>query len=238
MKPGHVDLLVLPEMCLSGYVFNSPISILPYLEAPRIGPTSLLARALATRLGCHVIAGYPELIPSSSSPSSSPTITTDTAPKEMEGEALGVGYNSAVIVSPTGEVVGNYRKTFRFETDKTWAREGDGFQYFDLSEPLGRVALGICMGESFVLPIFSSCLGQADYFHSKQISIPRILSVSPPVHSTLFSKSDNHSFAKCSTMGRIRARQLLSRQCGRHARHAHELALPARRTSHYHPSIQ
>lgn len=179
MKPGHVDLLVLPEMCLSGYVFNSPISILPYLEAPRIGPTSHLARALATRLGCHVIAGYPELIPSSASPSPSPTITTDTAPKEMEGEALGVGYNSAVIVSPTGEVVGNYRKTFRFETDKTWAREGDGFQYFDLSEPLGRVAVGICMGESFVLPIFSSCLGQADYYHSKQISIPRILSVSP-----------------------------------------------------------
>ncbi|ADV24796.1 protein N-terminal amidase [Cryptococcus gattii E566] len=155
MKPGHVDLLVLPEMCLSGYVFNSPISILPYLEAPRIGPTSLLARALATRLGCHVIAGYPELIPSSSSPSSSPTITTDTAPKEMEGEALGVGYNSAVIVSPLGEVVGNYRKTFRFETDKTWAREGDGFQYFDLSEPLGRVALGICMDlnpKDFIAP--------------------------------------------------------------------------------------
>lgn len=162
MKPGQVDLLVLPEMCLSGYVFNSPISILPYLEAPRIGPTSLLARALATRLGCHVIAGYPEAIPSSDPPASSPTKIADTAPKELEGEGIGVGYNSAVIMSPTGEVVGNYRKTFRFETDKNWAREGDGFQYFDLSEPLGRVALGICMGESF-LSTLSSCPGHADF---------------------------------------------------------------------------
>jgi predicted amidohydrolase len=44
--------------------------------------------------------------------------------KALDGEALGVGYNSAVVVDPTGEVVGNYRKTFRFETDKNWAREG------------------------------------------------------------------------------------------------------------------
>lgn len=180
MKPGHVDLLVLPEMCLSGYVFNSPISILPYLEAPRIGPTSLLARALATRLGCHVIAGYPEVIPSSS-----PTTTADTAPKEMEGEALGVGYNSAVIVSPTGEVVGNYRKTFRFETDKTWAREGDGFQYFDLSEPLGRVALGICMGKSFFSRFFRPCLGQADYFYSKTDLNPKDF-IGKPLSFSLF----------------------------------------------------
>jgi protein N-terminal amidase len=44
--------------------------------------------------------------------------------KALEGEGTGVGYNSAVIVGPSGEVVGNYRKSFRFETDKNWAREG------------------------------------------------------------------------------------------------------------------
>jgi len=44
--------------------------------------------------------------------------------KALEGEGTGVGYNSAVIVAPSGEVVGNYRKSFRFETDKNWAREG------------------------------------------------------------------------------------------------------------------
>lgn len=110
-----LDLLVLPEMALSGYVFTTPASILPYLEPQRIGPTSLLARSLARRLRCHVIAGYPEALPLQSE---------SDGRKDVESEGLGVGWNSAVVVGPSGEVIGNYRKTFRFETDKNWAREG------------------------------------------------------------------------------------------------------------------
>lgn len=149
MQPGGVDLLVLPEMALSGYVFNSPSSILPYLEQPRIGPTSLLARDLATRLKCHVVAGYPEAAntdpatgdeqhpvnvekehtgSSGSRPRVGSLSAADAGPssmKELEGEALGVGYNSAILVAPSGEVLGNYRKTFLFETDKNWARPGE-----------------------------------------------------------------------------------------------------------------
>lgn len=149
LQPGSVDLLVLPEMALSGYMFSSPSSILPYLEQPRIGPTSLLARDLATRLRCHVVAGYPEAAntdpatsddqqlsgldatgagPSSSRPRVGSLSAADAGPpsmKELEGEALGVGYNSAVLVAPRGEVLGNYRKTFLFETDKNWARPGE-----------------------------------------------------------------------------------------------------------------
>jgi len=139
-------------MCLSGYIFNSPTSILPYLEQPRIGATSLLARSLARRLRCHVIAGYPEALPSGTSDeyangkggsiaASSSTGETSAAGlkledgenddmgppimKVLEGEGTGIGWNSAVIVGPEGDVVGNYRKTFRFETDKAWAREGE-----------------------------------------------------------------------------------------------------------------
>jgi len=48
-----------------------------------------------------------------------------TAMKALEGEGSGVGWNSAVVVGPQGDVIGNYRKTFRFETDKAWAREGE-----------------------------------------------------------------------------------------------------------------
>ncbi|GMK54256.1 hypothetical protein CspeluHIS016_0108420 [Cutaneotrichosporon spelunceum] len=132
LAPGALDLLVLPEMALSGYVFASPAAIAPYLEAPKTGPTARLATALAARLRCYVVAGYPEIIPDAK------------ISKEVEAEALGVGYNSAVLAGPEG-VIGNYRKTFRFETDKTWARAGDGFTYFDLPEPLGRVCIGICM---------------------------------------------------------------------------------------------
>ncbi|GFZ43747.1 hypothetical protein JCM24511_01467 [Saitozyma sp. JCM 24511] len=180
LRPGSVDLLVLPEMALTGYMFTSPTTILPYLESPRIGPTSILARALAKRLRCHVVAGYPEALhsapqqpiptPSSTSvptlnvpapvasSSRTPTplganegtsaVPPDAGPREMkalEGEGTGVGWNSAVVVGPDGDVVGNYRKHFRFETDKNWAREGDSFVYYDLPEPLGRVAVAICM---------------------------------------------------------------------------------------------
>ncbi|RXK37312.1 protein N-terminal amidase [Tremella mesenterica] len=147
IRPGSLDLLVLPEMCLSGYIFPNPSSILPYLEIQGTGPTSMLAKSLARRLKCYVIAGYPEALPTTSVPTSQFSISkleTPKSEKEVE-EDEGVGYNSAMVVSPSGEVVGNYRKTFRFDTDKNWAREGDGFRYFDLPEPLGRVAIGICM---------------------------------------------------------------------------------------------
>jgi protein N-terminal amidase len=120
-------------MALSGYMFATPAAIAPYLEPPKTGPTARLATALAARLRCYVVAGYPEAIPDAK------------VTKEVEAEGLGVGYNSAVLAGPEG-VIGNYRKTFRFETDKTWAREGDGFAFFDLPEPLGRVGVGICMG--------------------------------------------------------------------------------------------
>jgi protein N-terminal amidase len=128
-------------------MFHSPSSILPYLEPPRIGPTSLLCRKLAKKLGCCVIAGYPETldVEASAEPSASNATaemaslsigqsSTGAYPEsggvgqpdmDIKGEALGVGYNSAMVVDKTGEVVGNYRKTFRFETDKNWAREGE-----------------------------------------------------------------------------------------------------------------
>lgn len=142
IPPNSLDLLVLPEMCLTGYMFPSSSSIQPYLEPPRIGPTSLLLRELATRLGCVVIGGYPEQIEG----------------QDVNGAGDGNernGYNSALVVQKTGEVVGNYRKTFLFETDKTWAREGQGFGVFELGQPLGRAVVGICMDmnpKDFVAP--------------------------------------------------------------------------------------
>lgn len=105
LRPGAVDLVVLPEMALSGYVFTSPSHVAPFLEPARIGPSALFSRALATRLRCHVVCGYPER-------------PADGAPPDARG------FNAAVVVGPTGEVLHNYRKSFLYETDKAWAAEG------------------------------------------------------------------------------------------------------------------
>ncbi len=107
----------------------NPTAILPYLEHPRIGPTSLLSRSLARRLKCHVIAGYPEIYAGTSTSDETKSYGDDATAivgkgKDVAIEGEGVGWNSAMVVGPTGEVLGNYRKTFRFETDKSWAKEG------------------------------------------------------------------------------------------------------------------
>lgn len=147
LRAEDTDLLVLPEMALTGYMFGTPEAVRPHLEPAGKGPTALLAAELAARLQCVVVAGYPEALPSD-----------EAAPADAEGQGdgdgdgtahTGIGYNSAVVAGPSG-VVGNYRKTFLFETDKVWCRPGAGFAHFDL-EGVGRVALGICMGESSAL---------------------------------------------------------------------------------------
>jgi len=53
-------------------------------------------------------------------------------------------YNSAITVNADGETIANYRKTFLYCRDETWALEGlDGF--YDGEIPgLGNVAIGIC----------------------------------------------------------------------------------------------
>lgn len=57
-------------------------------------------------------------------------------------------YNSAVLVSPQGNVLANYRKSFLFTTDETWAEEGPGFFAGDFKGSLGSVSMGICMSST------------------------------------------------------------------------------------------
>jgi protein N-terminal amidase len=52
-------------------------------------------------------------------------------------------YNSAVTINAHGEIIANYRKTFLYYTDETWASEGPKF--FSGRVPnLGNVVMGIC----------------------------------------------------------------------------------------------
>lgn len=133
--PPELDLLVLPELAFTGYNYPSYDSIQPYLEPTTAGATTKWAIATATRLRCHVIVGYPEI---------STDIDEDRQPT-TDGEPVHKRYNSTVTVSPTGEILANYRKSFLYYTDESWAAEGPAGFYCDSLGSLGKVGLGICM---------------------------------------------------------------------------------------------
>ncbi|KAK4154574.1 carbon-nitrogen hydrolase [Chaetomidium leptoderma] len=122
-----LDLLVLPELAFTGYNFKSLQHIVPFFEETGSGIASLWAQTTALKHDCAVVVGYPEKVDVST-----------TRPASLEY------YNSAFIVNGDGDTVGNYRKSFLYDTDETWASEGgQGFFKREITG-LGNVALGIC----------------------------------------------------------------------------------------------
>ncbi|KAJ4321664.1 hypothetical protein N0V84_005218 [Fusarium piperis] len=126
-NPEGLDLLVLPELAFSGYNFKSLQDITPFLEPSRSGISSLWARTIALKYNCTVTVGYPEKV--------------DVSPKWPTGPEY---YNSLIVVNGEGETIANYRKSFLYYTDETWALEGKGF-YDGFIPGLGRTSIGICM---------------------------------------------------------------------------------------------
>lgn len=112
---------------VTGYNFKSLEHISPYVEPTTDGVTAKWARGTALEYSCVVAVGYPE--------------KTDVNLEEPKHPKR---YNSVVTVDPKGTIIGNYRKTFLYYTDVTWAQEGpDGF-FSGQIEGLGHTAMGIC----------------------------------------------------------------------------------------------
>lgn len=115
--PGS-DLVVLPEMAATGYLFPSDEAAGEVAEEPE-GPTFQALAPLAAEHGAWLVAGFPE----------------------RAGDRL---YNSALVVDPAGELRFVYRKTLLFPPDHWWAEPGDsGYRAFDTD--VGRFGIGICM---------------------------------------------------------------------------------------------
>ena len=112
------DLVVLPEMAATGYVFDGPDAIRPGAEDPD-GPTFQALAAVAREAGVWVVGGFPE----------------------RAGARL---FNSALIIDPAGALAGVYRKTLLFDADLPWATPGDsGYMRFETGA--GAFGVGICM---------------------------------------------------------------------------------------------
>ena len=112
------DLLVLPEMAVTGYAFEDEGAAREVAEPPE-GPTYEALAQVAREHGCWIVSGFPE-------------------------DAGAHLYNSAHVIDPRGELVFVYRKTLLYEADLPWASPGDsGWRTFDTSA--GDFAVGICM---------------------------------------------------------------------------------------------
>ncbi|KAF8934001.1 Carbon-nitrogen hydrolase [Dissophora ornata] len=127
LKPEDVDILVLPEMAFTGYVFKDKGHIRPYLEDAETGPSVRWAKTQAVRLNARVQVGYPE-----------------RRVIHKDGQVHEEFYNSVCFVSPQGDLLATYAKHFLYYTDESWAEEGPGFQSIPV-EGLGQVGFGICM---------------------------------------------------------------------------------------------
>ena len=112
------DLVVLPEMAATGYVFDSPDAIRPVAEDPE-GPTFQALAPIAREAGVWIVGGFPE-------------------------RAGAEFFNSAWIIDPTGTLKAVYRKTLLFDADVPWATPGDS-GYMRIDTPAGAFGVGICM---------------------------------------------------------------------------------------------
>ncbi|KAI0490413.1 carbon-nitrogen hydrolase [Xylaria cf. heliscus] len=135
-NPEDLDLLVLPELAFTGYNFKSLQQISPFLESKGSGISALWARTVALKLNCVVTVGYPEKVDVKQKWPTSPEY-----------------YNSVIVVNSDGETIANYRKSFLYYTDETWALEGpEGFYGGFIPELDATTSMGICSPYKFEAP--------------------------------------------------------------------------------------
>ena len=119
-KNQGVDLIIFPEMSLTGYVVKDQI----YELAERIpGPSVEKVEAISKKTGVYIIFGMPEL----------------------SQKTRATLYNTAVLISPKG-YIGKYHKMYLpthsvFE-EKRYFRSGYQPAVFDT--PIGKIGLTIC----------------------------------------------------------------------------------------------
>lgn len=114
----QTDLIVCPELAVSGYFFSERAEAFTVSEAPR-GPTFQALAPVARALKTWVVCGF----------------------VERDQDRL---FNSALVIRPDGSLAFVYRKTLLFEADEVWASPGDsGYSVFESDG--GTFGIGICM---------------------------------------------------------------------------------------------
>jgi predicted amidohydrolase len=116
-----VDLVCFPELCTTGSASSSPAE----LAEPIPGATTRRLAAIARQHAFWMVAGMIETNPDGGKP-----------------------YNSAVIISPSGELASVYRKIYLFSGERQTFARGREPCLVDL--PFARIAVTICY--DFIFP--------------------------------------------------------------------------------------
>ena len=123
MGKVEVDLLVLPELCTTGYLFTSQDEVNELAE-PIPGPTTLFLENITRRKHCWVVLGMAE---------------RDEISKKC--------YNSAVLIGPDGYTA-TYRKAHLFFEEKLYFAPGDTpFRVYDLG--IAKIGMLVCFDHFF-----------------------------------------------------------------------------------------
>ncbi|MBC8420771.1 MAG: hydratase [Desulfobacterales bacterium] len=115
-------LMVLPELCNTGYIYNSHEELSAMAEPVPDGPTTEEWIKAAKKFNAYIFAGI----------------------TERDGVRM---YNTMAVVGPEG-FVGKYRKTHLWNEEKLFFEPGNlGFPVFEL--PFGKVGCRICYDGCF-----------------------------------------------------------------------------------------
>ncbi len=112
-------LMVLPELCSTGYVFQNKTELYDLAEPVPNGPSVLFWENLSSELDCYIIAGIAEL----------------------DADGIRV-FNSVVLIGPNG-YIGRYRKLHLWGEEKLYFEPGnEGLPVF--YTPYCRIGMLIC----------------------------------------------------------------------------------------------
>ncbi|XUY29001.1 nitrilase family protein [Agrobacterium sp. rho-8.1] len=116
-KVAGADIVVLPELAVSGYNFVDAEEVRALSGAVPGGPGAEVLCQIAAELSIYIVSGV----------------------AESDGDK---SYNSAMICGPEG-FIGKYRKLHLWNNEHRYFHKGDiGLPVFDL--PFGRVGIAIC----------------------------------------------------------------------------------------------
>lgn len=159
-------LVVLPELCVSGYMFESRAEAFALAEPIPDGETVSAWADACRRLDIHVVGGL----------------------AERDGDVL---FNSAVLVGPDGWV-GTFRKLHLWNEENLYFERGNlGVPVFHI--PVGRIAMAICYDGWFPETFRLAALQGADIVcvPTNWVPIPGQVAGRPAMATTVTMASAN-----------------------------------------------